>query len=380
MKRFLAAGAGLAALGVAGGALAQAAIRAGETVTGTLNASDPKADDGTPYDLYAYRGTPGDRVRITMEAAGFDAYLAAGTRAAPDCPADCRTDDDGGGGTNAALTTTVPAGGLLQIRANAISENSFGAYTLRVAALPAAPRPTTRPLTIGTPLNAALGDASPRTTDNMPFQLFTLKARPGERLTLRLNAENFDPVVAVGAFTGGVFTESASDDDGGPGTNARLNVEVPASGELVIQTRALSSDATGDFTLLAEPRRTQPPLRVQAVSVGDAVRGALDVTDSFTEEDEAAFDLYAIKGRPGQRVVVRMESGAFDTVLSWGVLEGGAFQEEMRNDDDSGAGGTNSRLVVTLDEAGVGVLRATSLDGALGAYTLSFVSAPPPAR
>lgn len=380
MKAFLAAGVGLAALVTAGSALAQTAIRAGETVTGTLNASDPKASDGTPYDLYAYRGTPGDRVRITMDAPGFDAYLAAGTRAAPDCPDDCVTDDDGGGGTNSALTTTVPAGGLLQIRANAISADSFGTYTLRVAALPAAPRPTTRALSIGAPATGRLGPDSPRTSDNSPFQLFALKARAGERLTLRLSSEAFDPVVAVGSLAGGVFNETASDDDGGPGTNARLNIEVPASGEVVIQARALGSDGTGAFSLLAEPRRPQPPLRILAVSVGDSLRGALDRADSFTEEDEAAFDLYSIKGRPGQRVVARMESPDFDTVLSWGVIEAGVFQEDMRNDDDSAAGGTNSRLVVTLDENGVGVLRASALDSSLGGYTLSFVSAPPPAR
>lgn len=134
-KRFLAAGAGLAALGVAGGALAQAAIRAGETVTGTLNASDPKADDGTPYDLYAYRGTPGDRVRITMEAAGFDAYLAAGTRAAPDCPGDCTINDDGGGGTNSRLVVTLDEVGVGVLRATSL-DGALGAYTLSFVSAP----------------------------------------------------------------------------------------------------------------------------------------------------------------------------------------------------------------------------------------------------
>jgi hypothetical protein len=67
---------------VAGPALAQTPISTGQTINGSLSASSPKANDGTPYDLYVLRGRKGERVRIRMESSAFDTYLAVGTVAA----------------------------------------------------------------------------------------------------------------------------------------------------------------------------------------------------------------------------------------------------------------------------------------------------------
>src|SRR5690606_25242058 len=148
MKPLLPASLALCIAIAAGTVNAQTAIGLGDRVDGTITAASPKADDGTPYDLYVYEGKAGERVRVTMDSDAFDAYLAVGAVAAPGCEAGCTSNDDGGGGTNAAMTATVPAGGSLQIRANTIGAGDTGAYTLAIAAAPPPARVNLRPVTL----------------------------------------------------------------------------------------------------------------------------------------------------------------------------------------------------------------------------------------
>ena len=115
------------------------------------------------------------------------------------------------------------------------------------------------------------------------------------------------------------------------------------------------------------------PIEVQTIAVGDSVRGSIDDTDPFDDE-EVRFDVFRIEGRPGQRVVARLQSDAFDAYLKWGIIEGDVLLEEA-SDDDSG-GGTSAQLNITLDADGEGRLVVTSLGGGEGAYTVSIVSAP----
>lgn len=369
----------VAAALVAGTALAQTPIRLGQSIEGSLTPSSAKADDGTPYDLYTYRGRAGDRVRIRMDSAAFDAYLAAGTIAAPGCSDDCKINDDGGGGTNALLTTVVPEGGVLQIRANSIGASDAGAYTLTVSEPPAAARPSLRRVELNTPTTGQFTDASPRSEDgDQPFDVWTVKGRGGQSVRIALDSSDFDPMLGYGTWSNNQFNETASDDDGGPGLNSRLTVTLPANGEAAIKVTALSGGTTGSYTLTVGDPPAAQPLRIQKAKVGEAIRGKLDESDAFTPNEEFRFDAYQIEGSPGQRVEIRMDSSDFDPILKWGTFEGETFVQEAM-DDDSG-GGTSARLTVTLDADGVGRLVATSLDGSLGNYTLSLVTAARPGQ
>ena len=377
MKPLLIAAAITCAL-AAGSAAAQTEIRAGQTLTGRISADSARASDGTPYDLYVYRGEAGERVRVAMNSAAFDAYLAVGTRAAPDCEGDCRTNDDGGGGTNAAITATVPAGGVLQIRANTIGADETGEYTLAVASAPAVPRATAKPVTLNREVNGSLGPNSARDDADLPFELWTVKGRPGQSVTVRMRSGDFDTMVGFGTMANGAYVESQSDDDGGPGTNSRLNVTLDQSGEGVVKAASYGGDSAGAYTLFVGDPPPARPVRTQDAVIGESVRGRLDANDAVTPDEEIPFDVYLIKGRPGQRVTARMESSNFDPILRWGVFEDETFAEDFNNDD--GGGGTSALLTVTLDEDGLGRLVATSLDGTTGGYTLSLVAAPRPAR
>ncbi|MFB9067550.1 hypothetical protein [Pseudofulvimonas gallinarii] len=359
---------------VAGSALAQTPIRLGQSLNGSLSAASPKADDGTPYDLYTYRGRAGDRVRIRMDSASFDAYLAAGTTAAPGCSDDCVYNDDGGGGTNSLLTATVPASGVLQIRANSIGANDAGSYTLSVTEAPAAPRPSLRQVSLNTPTQGRLGEDSPQDENSgQPYDIWLVKGRGGQTVRISLDANEFDPVLGYGTWSNGQFLETASDDDGGPGLNSRLTVTLPASGEAAIRLASIGSGANGTFTVTVGEPPAPRPIVFQTAKVGEAIRGKLDDSDAFTPDEEMPFDAYRIEGRPGQRVEVRMDSSDFDPILKWGVFDGDTFHQEAQDDD--GGGGTSARLIVTLDADGEGRLVAASLDGSKGSYTMSLVTA-----
>jgi hypothetical protein len=126
--------------------------------------------------------------------------------------------------------------------------------------------------------------------------------------------------------------------------------------------------------LAAAPVAAQTP-----IAPGQTVTGTLEDGDRQMEDGEY-YDAYVIRGRPGDRVVVRMTSDDFDTYLHWGYEDEDGDWVEADENDDAGDG-TNSRLVVQLDDDGEYELRAAGFDeDAEGAYELrvSPTSAPRP--
>jgi len=115
-------------------------------------------------------------------------------------------------------------------------------------------------------------------------------------------------------------------------------------------------------TAHAQQQRTLVP--------GQLTRGMLSSSDARLTDD-TYFDEYVFSGRRGETVVVRMESGSFDTFLHLGVLRYGQWQS--LSTDDDGGGGTNSQIELQLPEDGTYAIRANSLSRDVGEYTLSLV-------
>lgn len=353
--------------------LAQTPIRAGAPVSGSLGSDSPKADDGTPYALYEYSGRAGERIRVKMESGAFDGFLAIGSTAAPGCSDDCKFDDDSGGELNPQLSYTLPASGKAQIRANSISSDARGDFTLTVTSVPAPPPARPQALRLDTETKGSLGESSARDDNDRPHDLWTVSGRRNQEVVVRVNSDAFDPYVEFGQMQSNRFTSSASDDDSGPGLNARLFVTLDNNGRGAVKVTTPSGDAEGEYTVFVGQPPVRRPIEVQTIAVGDSVRGMIDENDPFDDE-EVRFDVFRIEGRPGQRVVARLQSEDFDAYLKWGLIEGDRLIEDA-SDDDSG-GGTSAQLNITLDADGEGRLIATSLGGGEGAYTLSIVSAP----
>lgn len=114
-------------------------------------------------------------------------------------------------------------------------------------------------------------------------------------------------------------------------------------------------------TLAALAALAAAPLAAQTpITPGQTVTGTLREGDRQLE-DGAYYDAYVIRGRPGEAVVVRMTSEDFDTYLYWGYEDDdGEWVDEDENDDFGD--GTDSRLVVRLDDDGAYELRAAGFD------------------
>lgn len=122
--------------------------------------------------------------------------------------------------------------------------------------------------------------------------------------------------------------------------------------------------------LLAAASLSAVPLAAQPTSVapGQTVTGRLQPGDPRLEHGQF-YDAYVIRGRPGDRVVVRMRSRDVGTHLEW--VRGGApehFSTEPLTDQ-----GSRLRMLVTLGPEGAHELRAATRDpGEQGAYELHF--------
>lgn len=106
-------------------------IAVGQTVSGTIETTDPETDAGQLFHQYTVNAQPGERIRITLRSSAFDAMASWGrlTGSAFD---DAFTDDDGAGGTDSQLDVTVPRDGTYVIRVHALGARETGAYTLTV--------------------------------------------------------------------------------------------------------------------------------------------------------------------------------------------------------------------------------------------------------
>lgn len=127
--------------------------------------------------------------------------------------------------------------------------------------------------------------------------------------------------------------------------------------------------------LLAAASCAALPLAAQTtVRVGQTVTGTLADGDPRMENG-AFYDTYVIRGQPGQRVVVRMQSAMFDAYLRWGYEAEDGVWDEIAYDDDGGEG-TDARMLVVLNDQGRYELRATAFgEDDEGAYELSLSEA-----
>lgn len=103
----------------------------GTPVSGSLDASDPTLPDSSHYDQWTYDGRSGEKIKITMESADFDAFLLLAREAGGGIEM-LGQDDDGAGGTNAQISVEIPADGTYLVLANSYGKDGVGAYTLRV--------------------------------------------------------------------------------------------------------------------------------------------------------------------------------------------------------------------------------------------------------
>lgn len=221
----------------------------------------------------------------------------------------------------------------------------------------------------GQPVEASLDEGSPRFADGRPFKVFQFQGQPGRRYTATMESQAFDAYLVLARENGGITEDLRENDDGGEGTSARLRFTLPAGGTYLLVARSYSSGRSGPFTLRLEDGGPIVTPRPTPARVGETVQGTLSDTDGFLDESEKNYDLYVVRGAPGEDVHVVLASEAFDSFLESGELVDGAFEVDDSNDDYEGR---SAALQLRLGVRGEAVVRATSLSGNQeGAYTLS---------
>ena len=325
-----------------------APIGPGQTVNGRLDVGDQQLTDDSYFDLYEYRGQPGEAIVVTLRSSDFDAYLQGGSASGADIAVE-DTDDDGAGGTDARMSVTIGSSGVYRIRANSFGAGQTGAYTLSLQSETAASGGVGNIVSAGQTVSGRLDTSDSQLTDDSYFDLYEYRGQPGEAIVVTLRSSDFDAYLQGGPVSGADVAVEDSDDDGGGGTEARLSVTIGPSGVYRIRANSYGAGQTGAYTLSLQSENAASGGGTNVVSTGQTVLGRLDASDPQLADD-SYYDLHYYDGSPGERLLITLTSPDFDTFLSWGRGEGVAFQATLTDDD--GGGHTNSQLEVALNESG----------------------------
>jgi hypothetical protein len=241
-------------------AAAQIDIALGQTVEGRFASSDPTLPDGSHYRIYRFRGTPGQRIAITLRSNDFDAFLAGGSMMGGEFAAE-DYDDDSAGGTDARMEAVVGSGGTYYIRANTLMGGETGAYTLRVdAGTGGGGSPATQAaadeipeIVLGETVRGRFTSSDPTLGDGTHVHVYRYQGMPGERIVITLRSPDFDAFLMGGSMDDGGPGMTDNDDDGAGGTDARIHATVGAGGVYFIGANTLLAGETGSYTLIVEP-------------------------------------------------------------------------------------------------------------------------------
>jgi len=201
----------------------------------------------------------------------------------------------------------------------------------------------------------------------------------GRRYVIGAASTVFDTVVQV--YRAGNATVLAEDDDGGDGTNSRLDFVAPESGDYLICVSSYGSRGAGAYTVDVATAAALPPPATRPTR-SERTRWQVyegNLGEGDPEEAGKRFDDYEIRLGPGERALIALDSAAFDPVLQVypASRRGG---QPVASDDDNG-GGLNAFLVFAPEEGGTYIVRATTFsETGGGAYRLRVATDRPPPR
>ncbi|KFN51494.1 hypothetical protein [Arenimonas composti] len=252
----------------------------------------------------------------------------------------CREED---GRQVVARSLVAPRAGRYTIVFSGRGSSDYGPYTLAARAVTA----NTGPLAAGDDREGLLGSDS---------QTLRLKVVEAGRYRIDLMSGEFDPVLRLRG--NGVALE---DDDGGDGTDARINAWLQP-GEYTLEVARIG-DSDGLYRLRATHMPVNLPAGVELQNSGDIAAGNLV---GLLQAGPAEYRL-RIANR--SQVSFDLQSDEFDPridVNGPGTLLG---------DDDSGEG-VQAKLVIALDPGDYTVRIADAVGGAGGVFRLRTAIAP----
>jgi len=209
--------------------------------------------------------------------------------------------------------------------------------------------------------NGVLGGTDRRDSSGY-YDDFVFQLDAGQRVrasAMRPQGSSLDPILEV--YAPGQSQYLARDDDGGGFPNSRIEFVAPRSGSYVFRIRGYAN-STGPYDVRFEPLMAT----AQVLNLDPVNNGRFD--NSTPRVGEVHYRDYRVRLNAGQDIVVRMNSGEFDSVIR--IFEaGGEGGNALAVNDDFG-GSLNSGLLFRAPRTGTYTVRATQLGHGDGAYTL----------
>jgi len=317
-------------------------IAIGDTVTGSLDGSDPA--------LYTFTGESGQAVTITLTSDDFDAFL----RLLDATGEELTTDDDSAGNLNARIENFIlPTNDTYTIEVGSFDDSITGAFTLSLTSGEAV-EPTVEPTTVPGGTEIAIGDTiSGELEGRLDTLTYTFEGESGQVVSIGLSSDDFDSYLTLNDPDGFYLT---SDDDSGGGLDSRIGAfTLPETGTYSIVVESYDGES-GSFTLSLNTAT------IELIGFGDVISGTLTANSPSI--------IYRFSGSEGDVVSISLTSPDFDTYLTLATADD---SYPLTSDDDSG-GGTNSQIgPYTLPETGDYLITASSYSNdAVGRYTISL--------
>lgn len=356
--------------------LAGGGLQPGQTVSGTLEATETKSEQANAVaDVFQLNGRQGEQYTLTLTSEAFDAYLFV--RGPGSLSQD--NDDDGSGSYNSRLNITFPENGTAQVYVTSFSRNATGAYQLRVertgeanANVAQTTPPGQAPAIQAQALTGELAQGDTQLQSGEYIDTFPLQGVAGQRVEISLASQQFDTYVAISGPNG--FQEYNDDDTANNTRNSRLVTTLPANGEYTVHVTSYAAGETGAYQLNIAPGQATTANDAlaggaggQTFASGQTMNGELAQGDEQLSSGEF-IDSYNFQGTAGERVVIDMRSTQMDPYL---ILRAPSGAQE--DNDDVSASDRNARIETVLAETGQYRIGATSYQpGERGAYVVTL--------
>lgn len=312
-------------------------LAVGESLRGELTSASPlNLKDGSRYQHL--------KVEITEPAVvlfELDAPFSGTITVLDDANAMLTNTPAFGGGNGMQASFRAPAAGTYTLIVSGEDHRAFGPFTV-----------SAEQINLETP-EALSGTGELRGWYDGSAASHTLEVTEEALYTIALASESFDTTLELRG--NGI---SRDDDDGGDGTNSRIEA-VLSPGTYTLRVQAFGGDGAGGMYTLAVSSQAAPDMGDMVnegpLTLGESIAGWLAPGGPNT---------YTLQVEQAGLHTLDLRSDDFDTVIE---IEG----QRVSLEDDDGGDDTNSRLVTELPAGEYQVrVRAFGSDGS-GTYTLS---------
>lgn len=228
--------------------------------------------------------------------------------------------------------------------------------------------PGQNPIAYGESVRGTINNTAPSFT-------FQFSGTQGDTVTINMARAGGDLDCYLYLLDSGGVTLAEDDNSGGSGSDARLVVRLPASGEyLILATRRdqASGQTSGNFLLTLESDAVSTPAAAsdKPANLAGLPEIAIGETVSGTITNAVFFNPYVFRAEQDDELVMRMESTSdLDPML---LLLNDIQEPLAENDDIVPEQDKNSEITFTIPETGYYVLVATRFEQESGTTEGSY--------